>query len=263
MQRRIITGFIGGAAFLFIVYLGGHWYETLVFLLATIGYLEFIRLRNFSIFSWHGIVGWLNMTFLLDPFFLPFSFVFSTGNRQEMIFAALLFLLALTVLSKNRTSFDDVAFVLTVSLFLGYGFRLMLETRLAEDGLAWTVLILSVTWATDTGAYFIGRAFGRKKLWPVISPNKTVEGALGGVISALLAAAVFACAYPFVSLPKAILLGAVGAVAAQLGDLIESAYKRHYDVKDTGTILPGHGGVLDRFDSLLVVFYVFHLFHLI
>ncbi|MOA34727.1 Phosphatidate cytidylyltransferase [compost metagenome] len=132
----------------------------------------------------------------------------------------------------------------------------MIDVRQMEQhGLFWTFLSFCCIWASDIGAYFVGRAIGKNKLWPSISPNKTVEGALGGVFMSLVVSVLFALFAPeLVSVPKALLIGLLAAVAGQFGDLIQSAYKRVRDIKDTGKLLPGHGGVLDRCDSWLIVF---------
>jgi phosphatidate cytidylyltransferase len=123
-------------------------------------------------------------------------------------------------------------------------------------GRALLLLPLALTWASDTAAYFGGRAMGRRKLMPAVSPGKTVEGAIWGVIGTVIAGAVYAqlVLYVWLGLPLGALTGAViGLIispVAQLGDLAESLLKREAGVKDSGSLLPGHGGVLDRFDSL-------------
>ncbi|MER2233940.1 MAG: phosphatidate cytidylyltransferase, partial [Leuconostoc mesenteroides] len=111
-------------------------------------------------------------------------------------------------------------------------------------------------WITDSGAYMVGRAIGKNKLAPKISPNKTWEGSIGGsmvaiiVIPALFTIFHWLPDYNFIEL---LAFTAILSIAGQLGDLIESGFKRHYGVKDSGNILPGHGGILDRFDSMLIV----------
>jgi len=114
----------------------------------------------------------------------------------------------------------------------------------------WTLFTLWLVWAGDSVAYFVGRAFGRLPMAPQISPRKTWEGAAGNLLGSLLAAAVFS---QWMDVSRAHLLGAAALanVAGQAGDLLESAYKRSAGVKDSGTILPGHGGVLDRVDALI------------
>ncbi len=113
------------------------------------------------------------------------------------------------------------------------------------------VLLLAVVWLNDTAAYYIGSRFGRHRLAPVVSPKKSWEGAVAGMVAALVATAVWA-EVRLDGVPPALLgLGAATAVAGQLGDLVESMFKRGAGVKDSGTILPGHGGMLDRIDALL------------
>uniref|UniRef100_UPI00047188FB phosphatidate cytidylyltransferase n=1 Tax=Paenibacillus zanthoxyli TaxID=369399 RepID=UPI00047188FB len=128
------------------------------------------------------------------------------------------------------------------------------------NGLFWTLLLLCCIWSSDAGAYFVGRALGRTKLWPAISPNKTVEGAVGGIVIAMVIALIFALISPdLLSFGRALVIGLASAVVGQLGDLVQSAYKRAYGIKDSGTLLPGHGGILDRCDSWIIVFPFVHI----
>jgi len=117
-------------------------------------------------------------------------------------------------------------------------------------GAGWLLLVLTAVWITDTAAYTLGRLWGRHKLWPAVSPGKTVEGSVGGLAAAVLWTAVFGH-WLGLSVGHGLALGAVLGVVGQLGDLAESKLKRWAGVKDSGAILPGHGGILDRFDSLL------------
>ena len=134
---------------------------------------------------------------------------------------------------------------------LTYLYRLSADHPGAE-GAGWIYLALIVTWANDTSAYFAGRAFGKHKL-SKLSPKKTWEGAIGGwfgsLLGALLAHYWFA---PQLALTEALLIGALAGVLGPLGDLAESLMKRSFDAKDSGRILPGHGGLLDRVDALLI-----------
>jgi phosphatidate cytidylyltransferase len=118
-------------------------------------------------------------------------------------------------------------------------------------GVALLIWVFIVTWATDIGAYFAGRSLGKRKLAPTISPNKTVEGLFGGMVAATLLAGAWALANDLGSALLA--LAPVLAIAAQAGDLFESGMKRRAGVKDSGTLLPGHGGALDRLDGLVPV----------
>nr|WP_305041264.1 phosphatidate cytidylyltransferase [Geoalkalibacter sp.] len=122
-------------------------------------------------------------------------------------------------------------------------------------GRQWVFLILLLTMASDTAAYFVGINFGRRKLYPAISPNKSVEGALGGLAGALVGVLVAKYwFFPVLNLAECLLLALILGPLAQAGDLVESMLKRSFGVKDSGTLIPGHGGILDRLDSLLLVF---------
>ena len=139
---------------------------------------------------------------------------------------------------------------------LALPFAALIALRLDDAGLQWTALAFLVTFATDTSAYAVGRAVGRRKLAPSISPGKTWEGAVGGLVGAAAAAAALVVLLDGIesNLLPAIALGLGVGVAAQAGDLLESKVKRLADAKDSGRLIPGHGGLLDRLDSLLPVF---------
>jgi phosphatidate cytidylyltransferase len=131
-----------------------------------------------------------------------------------------------------------------------FGFQAAL--RAGDHGKQWIVFLYLVIWASDTGAYYIGSSLGKHKLYPKISPKKSVEGLIGGMLAAagvaLLCRAWF---LPAVGVLEAAVLGLVLAVAGTLGDLVESLFKRSVGVKDSGNLIPGHGGILDRMDSML------------
>ena len=140
----------------------------------------------------------------------------------------------------------------------------MLDARIA--GFDKVLLALFIVWATDSGAYLVGRRYGVHRLAPHVSPNKTVEGSLGGIVSAVLVTFIFMLFDKNVAaphhLPIMLLFAVFFSIAGQFGDLVESAIKRHFGVKDSGKFIPGHGGVLDRFDSMLFVFPLMHFFGL-
>lgn len=131
---------------------------------------------------------------------------------------------------------------------------LMCELRLQENGLVWLFFMCFVTWAGDTGAYFAGRSLGKRKLFERISPNKTMEGAVGGALLSVVVSVCFALFF-ITDLPlyHAVILGVLLNFFGVSGDLFESLLKREAKVKDSGWILPGHGGVLDRMDSMLII----------
>lgn len=128
-------------------------------------------------------------------------------------------------------------------------------------GHRWLLAALAVVWAADTGAYFTGRAFGRRKLAPTISPNKTIEGLIGGLVAGVLAGVGFGmiAGAEGSALAKVALVSLAAALFSVIGDLFESMLKRHVGVKDSGRLIPGHGGVLDRIDGVLAALPVFAL----
>ena len=125
----------------------------------------------------------------------------------------------------------------------------------AQDGFAWTILVLAVTWAADIGAFAVGNIVGGPKLWPRFSPNKTWSGFIGALIVAMGVGASVTVAFGShmrVSLSAAALMGLIGGLATMAGDLLESILKRRFGVKDSGDLIPGHGGLLDRVDGLMI-----------
>ena len=143
------------------------------------------------------------------------------------------------------------ALSLALGLYAGVLFGPPIALRDRPDGFAWILLILLATWACDSAAYFAGRTWGRTPLAPRVSPKKTVEGVIAGVAGAVAVCSVGAL-FLDQSLLRLIGMGVVVAAGAILGDLVESAIKRQLSAKDSGWIMPGHGGILDRIDSLLL-----------
>ena len=160
--------------------------------------------------------------------------------------------------SPSQTPLVDWALTLAGSLYIGLGMGHLLGLRLLPDGSVWVYLAVTCAWMNDTLAYFGGRFLGKNLFWPSWSPKKTWEGLLSGTLGSILGAAVVIY---FVQLPliHALIIGGLTAIVSPLGDLSISLMKRYTGVKDTSRLLPGHGGALDRLDSLMfvgiVVFY--------
>lgn len=251
MKQRIVTGLIGGSIFLAILFLGGIYFHLSMFILAMVGIWEITRMRNAHLFSPAHVFSLL----LLIALFGQNVFAYNMLNGAGII-GAILLAMVIPVFTRNQTSFDEMAVAFLGALYIGIGFYTLVLVR-DEWGFLSTLMVLLTVWATDSGAYFTGSLFkGRgPKLWESISPKKTVIGAIGGT---LLAVAIVIVLGPYtvahLSISQQILLGIAISVIGQIGDLAESAYKRTYNVKDSGTILPGHGGILDRFDSIIFVF---------
>ena len=143
------------------------------------------------------------------------------------------------------------AHAVTGCLYGGLGLAPLAALRAGPDGMAWVIAALVITWANDTCAYFAGRAFGRHKLYPAVSPNKTWEGFAGGFLGSIGGLFIARLVFPVLQPLDCILLGVAGGFFGPLGDLCESVLKRASGAKDSGFLIPGHGGVLDRVDALL------------
>ncbi|MCG7407459.1 phosphatidate cytidylyltransferase [Paenibacillus sp. ACRRX] len=263
MKQRIITGVIGGAIFAGFVYIGSIPYELLLIALALIGYFEFARMHHEKAFDLASIVGYALVLILAVPW-AKWGVSFHVSMESTMWLVMFAFL-CVTVVTKNRVPIQTASQLWLGAFYIGIGFKYMILTRtMLDEGLFWTILMFAAIWASDIGAYFTGRAIGRHKLWPAISPNKTIEGAVGGIISAMVVCVLALFVRPDVlGVPQALGIGIAASIVGQMGDLIQSAYKRIRGVKDSGTLLPGHGGVLDRCDSWLIVFPFIHLIGLI
>jgi phosphatidate cytidylyltransferase len=180
--------------------------------------------------------------------------------RADLVVAALIgvTLLGATVHLVRFTDIREAATSTALTLF-GILYVPLLLTSMAllkrmPDGGDWVVLTLTMTFFSDTGAYFAGRALGRHKLYPTVSPGKTVEGGVGGLLASFGAGALAKLWYmPQIGWLDAVLISIPGGVLGQVGDLVESMIKRAFGVKDSGWIIPGHGGLLDRIDALLFV----------
>src|SRR5690606_22684679 len=250
MKTRIITAIVGLIIFLPIIIIGKWPFIIFITLIAALSFLEILKMKNIKLFSFPSLIGLvLLIIFMLRKQLIDISSL-NAYNLVEFFFIGIFLLLIYTVLKKNRFSFDDVGFVFLSLLYVGIGFSYFIETRFV--GLEYVLFVLTIIWLTDTGAYFIGRSFGKKKLWPAISPNKTVEGFFGGIICAVIATSIFQVIHPLHdNFIIVILVSILASILAQIGDSVESAIKRKYNVKDSGQLLPGHGGVLDRFDSFI------------
>lgn len=150
------------------------------------------------------------------------------------------------------TAPTGAAHLVSGMLYGGVGLTALEVVRQRPDGLSWAIGALVITWGNDTCAYFVGRFLGRTKLYPEISPNKTWEGFLGGMVGSVgglfIARAGF---FPSITPLDCVVLGLGGGIMGPLGDLCESMLKRAYQVKDSSQLIPGHGGLLDRIDALL------------
>jgi phosphatidate cytidylyltransferase len=252
---RVVSSAAGLPLLIAAVVLGGWWLK------AGLAAVILVGLRE----VYTPLSGGFRPIHLIGYAFAAIYMLFLESFSGRMMFiptaGVVLFCLALSVLFSRGTAVRDV--VTTVFGYFYVAFLLPCVYLIRENvpfgaHVVWLVFISA--WGCDTGAYIFGRLFGRRKLMPALSPKKTVEGAVGGVLAAVALALVYVHLSVFfgeglVPPKRAHLFSAVicalGAVAGQLGDLAASAIKRYAKIKDFGSVIPGHGGVMDRFDSVL------------
>ncbi|MEN7364589.1 phosphatidate cytidylyltransferase, partial [Bacillus safensis] len=173
MKQRILTGVLAAAVFLLAVIYGQMPFTLLIYLMGSVALFELLRMKKISIFSFPGIVSLILLWLLMggDNSFFPNV----DASKMQIALFAVLILLTYTVLSKNSFTFDEVAFVVLATLYIGVSFYYFIQIR-GLYGMSAIFFAAVIIWSTDSGAYFIGKSMGKRKLWPEISPNKTVEG---------------------------------------------------------------------------------------
>jgi phosphatidate cytidylyltransferase len=254
LKQRVITAAVGVPLIIFAIWFGDPWFSLLITAAALAGTYEFYHMANFDRREPLLYVGLLwSLALVLSPHYR------STDVLPIVITATVLIsLIWLLCRSSGEKAFRNWAWTIVGALYVGWMLSYWLNLRGLADGRNWVYLAMLTIFANDTGAFFIGRARGRHKLAPAISPAKTWEGAIGGLMSAILGAIVITMILNLIS-PftfkywQIILFGFLVSLFAQLGDLVESLLKRNMGVKESGSLLPGHGGILDRFDSIIFV----------
>ncbi len=261
---RVLTGAVGIPLILIAIKCGG-----LPFFLLVLGICMFCLYEMFALFSKMGhaprtVPGYIFAVLLYLVFTVPAladpRFTVPLGNPSYIGLALTLFVTTLTMgelFHVKTRSLLSVAVTFFAVIFAIWPLsHLVLLRELAPLGAQWTMFVFICTWVTDSAAYLTGNAMGSKALAPKVSPKKTVEGFIGGIIGGALAASIMWVIYfrqQGVDFAETVILGGVGlGVIGQLSDLVESMLKREAKVKDSSTVLPGHGGFLDRFDSYLL-----------
>ena len=271
LGKRILTAVIGMPVAVYVINYGKGLFAAAVFILMLLAWREFytmLKNKNINVFYSIGIV--MNLIILGCAWF---------GNSQEILmvlFGSTLLILCRLVTSGGKFNVVDAAFSSLGISYIGMSFAHLLLLRYTDEtiylmtswgqlsaGAAYLWLAFLGTWASDTFAYFVGTYLGKHKLCPAISPAKTIEGTLGGMVGSIIAIVLLGMLFKL-PLHHSVIMGILVGIVAPIGDLVESAIKRFAGVKDSGQILPGHGGILDRFDSILfavpTIYYYMHIF---
>lgn len=270
MVTRILTGIVGIALAAFIIQTGDWPFAAFALVLPLIGWYEYSKAFIKKGLRTAFILGILGITLIWGCAWL--------GNMEEMVAVVTgitLVTLLLTVFLHGRISPVEAGISVGGILYVGIPFAHLVMLRFLDDrviatqlggfelGCAYVWVMFIGTWASDTFAYFTGSVIGSHKLCPSISPNKTVEGFLGSVVGTTASIAALGHLFFGFPLPEMAVLGVLLSLFATLGDLVESVIKRHTGIKDSGSLIPGHGGVLDRFDSVLYTAPMVYYFALI
>ncbi|WP_318766001.1 phosphatidate cytidylyltransferase [Lactiplantibacillus carotarum] len=260
MRQRVITAVVALILFIPVIFIGGITLDIVAMLLGAIAMSELLVMRKKLLISFEAIVSMLAVMIQIAPN-KWFNGLPDQLNKEYVVYFLIILLLLHTVWSRNRFNFDDAGVLTLGMLYIGMGFNYFTAAR--GVSVEMLLFLMFIVWATDSGAYMVGRKLGKHKVTP-ISPNKTWEGCIGGSVIGVIIASAFAIGMHvgYANALSMILITIVLSVVGQFGDLVESALKRYYGVKDSGRILPGHGGILDRFDSMLLVFPIAHLFGL-
>ena len=271
LKKRLLIVLIGLPFLLAALWYGDPWFTILITILGMLSIFEFYRLTGVTKRLPLACLG-IFFTTLVILSQNPSISEYFTNYIDAALFKPLLFALIIVVTLlqllayRDKTGiFRDWSWTMGGLLYVGWLLGYLVALRGLEDGVNWTCFALFTIFATDTSAFFVGRAIGKRPLAPSISPRKTWEGALGGVFGAILLSLFFLLNTP-ISLNQyfewwQIVPVAIGiSIVGQAGDLIESLLKRNAGVKDASNLFPGHGGALDRIDSIVfsgvLVYYI-------
>ncbi len=251
MKQRVISGAVLVVILAITLYFGGIVTCGLMALVSLVGNMELLRVYGVNKKT-PGIVCYLATVLYYIAIYLDRMVII-----VPMMVIYLLVMLAVYVLTFPTYSDKQIMAAFMDFFYVSVMLSFVYLIRNMEHGLVLVLLIFVSSWINDTCAYFVGRALGKHKMAPVLSPKKSIEGLIGGIVGAGVFGAVFGILFDkyvdtmnYAPLLFAV-VGAVGALPAVIGDLAASAIKRNNDIKDYGKLIPGHGGILDRFDSII------------
>ncbi|MFC2034716.1 phosphatidate cytidylyltransferase [Chloroflexota bacterium] len=268
LKQRVITTLWGIPLLTTIIWFGEPWFTILIIIWGVLAAFEFYRLVTTSKvppLTYFGLIWILlfilnrnsDLLSILQPYFN-----LNLVTPLLLASATLLSLVWLLLRAQKKEALASWAWTMVGILYVGWLLSYLVALRDLDDGRNWVFFALLTTFASDSTAFFVGRTLGRHRLATHISPGKTWEGAVGGIFGSIIASLFFILPTPLflhLSWGQAILLGLLVSIFGQLGDLLESLFKRNMKVKDSGKLIPGHGGILDRMDSIvfagIVVYY--------
>ncbi|WP_375579976.1 phosphatidate cytidylyltransferase [Marivirga tractuosa] len=254
LTQRIIAALLGVAIILSAIVYSEWTYFAVFFILCALTQLEFYKLVGLDgmlpLKFWGTITGLsiYSITFLVHAEHLDPRIYFAIAPIASTVYFVKLY-------KKNdKKPFTNIAYTFLGIIYVAVPFALLHIAVFYNDSYSFQIIIgaLFIQWASDTGAYFAGVKFGKRKLFERISPKKTWEGALGGTILAFIFAIIMASNFDEIADWQWLCIAGIIVIAGTYGDLVESLFKRSIEVKDSGSIIPGHGGFLDRFDGLLL-----------
>ncbi|MEC8051240.1 MAG: phosphatidate cytidylyltransferase [Myxococcota bacterium] len=248
LKTRILSAAVFAPALLGVVYVGGLWLHGVCALLALLAFWELSRMFGIAERPFEALVGYLGTSAIAGS-----ALGYIDNALAILVLVSLLaFLAVLKSPAPLEGAHHRVSNLLLAMAYAGVLLPMLGRLRDMDEGLGFCLAAIFCTWGSDTGAYFAGKALGKRKLFELVSPKKTLEGAIGGVICGglvgLIVQQLFA---PSLSQVEAFGLGVIAAVVGAIGDLGESLLKRSTGIKDSSQLIPGHGGVLDRFDGVM------------
>ncbi len=257
MLVRVISAAVMLAIFIPCLFLSHTFlFDAVITLLCIMACFEMLRCIKFNK-TWGVAIPSLLLSAFVPLCVRSINTGVSLSEFILLVFVVFLFLiLGIAVFSHGKYKVQDVSTAFVLIFYIIFGFSSILAIRDADNGQYLFLMIFLSAWIPDTGAYFTGVLFGKHKLIPDVSPKKTVEGAIGGLAFGIIAFVVFGIIMQnlYDLTPNYILLGCMGlvlAIVSMCGDLIASLVKRQYDLKDYSKLIPGHGGIMDRFDSII------------
>lgn len=242
-KRLLVAVILLPVFYLYVMYLPSEYFLYLIIFVSTIALSEF-----YAMFNIRAVLRFLGVAW--GVVVLVLFYIYNQLSTSTMLFSVLTIMAVRLLFRRDpHNAAHDVATTL-LGLFYIPGL-LACQLSLVKIGPEWIILLYAAVWASDSMAYYIGTAFGKRKLYEEISPNKTVAGAFGSVVGGMLGTLVLKMAFfDQVSMAQALLVGSVIGVTSMLGDLVESMFKRDAGVKDSSNFIPGHGGLMDKLDGV-------------